>query len=621
MSPGAYSNITFHYNINNKRIFWLQFFATVLPCLMLLLSANLNSQEIDRSNLDSLFQITADIYIEDTVKTIAFSKLAKSYIDIDIDTARYFANKGLELSKKIDFQSGMALNYLRIGLIEEVESNLDQAIMSYQKASEQYENITKDKFYLEAIISLGIVYENQQNYDQSLHYYLQGLATAEFLEDSMGMAYFYNNVSIIYELTGNFRMSIDYNRKASAIFKLLDHDLYYANSLVNLGILYSTLGKIDTARLLFLQAEELQLDMDNYYGLMNLYMGIGGLDIEMKDYNSALNYYLNAKKYANLLDYSEPEKRYSCAIINKGLGDIYFYLNNPNRAIPYFQFALEEGVELKSLHLQREAFSGLYKCYGALHIADSAFHFMKKYLIVHDSLEAEIHNKRIDELDYQYQLEREKQLMAKEKELIIADQKNQKLFFLIIIGSLFTALLIFVFFWYYQKNKLRQSKLERKNLELERSQLQFDLDYKNKELTTNVLHLIERNEFISQLSEKLQNIDDNTETDTILDVVKEIDRNTSGNLWQEFEKTYMDVHKDFHIALTTRYPKLTANDRKICAFILMNMSTKDISSITYQSPQSIKIARYRLRKKLGLTRSENLSAFLNQMESSAKMPD
>ncbi len=617
MSPGAYINIIFYY-INKKHIFRSQLFAIVFPCIMLMLSVNLNSQEIDRNNLDSLFQITADIYSEDTVKAIAFSKLAKSYIDIDLDTAKYFANKGLELSKKIDFQSGMALNYLRIGLIEEVESNLDQAIMSYQKASEQYENITKDKFYLEAIISLGIVYENQQNYDQSLHYYLQGLATAEFLEDSMGMAYFYNNVSIIYELTGNFRMSIDYNRKASAIFKLLDHDLYYANSLVNLGILYSTLGKIDTARLLFLQAEELQLDMDNYYGLMNLYMGIGGLDIEMKDYNSALNYYLNAEKYANLLDYSEPEKRYGSAIINKGLGNIYFYLNNPNRAIPYFQFSLEEGIEMQSLHLQRESYSGLYKCYEALHIVDSAFHFMKKYLIVHDSLEAEIHNKRIDELDYQYQLEREKQLMAKEKELIIADQKNQKLFFLIIIGSLFTALLIFVFFWYYQKNKLRQSKLERKNLELERSQLQIDLDYKNKELTTNVLHLIERNEFINQLSEKLQNTDDNTETDTILDVVKEIDKNTSGNLWQEFEKTYMEVHKDFHVAMTSRYPKLTANDRKLCAFLLMNMSSKDISSITYQSPQSIKIARYRLRKKLGLTRSENLSAFLNQLESSSK---
>ena len=592
----------------------------VVSFALILVTLDLKTQGINSNTIDSLFQITEDIYLEDTVKAIAFSELAKRYIDIDIDTARYFANKGLELSNKIDFQSGMALNYLRIGLIEEVESNLDQAIMSYQKVSEQYENITKDRVYMDAIISLGIVYENQQNYDQSLHYYLQGLATAEFLEDSLIMAYFYNNISIIYELTGSFRSSIDYNRKASAIFKLLGHDIYYANSLVNLGILYSTLGKIDTARLLYHQAEELQLDLDNHYGLMNLYMGIGDLDLIIKDYNSALSYYLKANKCADLLDYSESEKRYSSAIINKGLGNIYFYLNNPNRAMPYFQFALEEGVELKSLHLQREAYSGLYKCYDALHIADSAFYFMKKYLLVHDSLEAEVHNKRIDELDYQYQLEREKQLMAKEKELIIADQKNQKLFFLIIIGSLFTALLIFVFFWYYQKNKLRQSKLERKNLELERSQLQIDLDYKNKELTTNVLHLIERNEFISQLSEKLQNTNEDTEAYTILDVVKEINRNTSDNLWQEFEKTYMEVHKDFHVAITSRYSHLTANDRKLCAFILMNMSTKDISTITYQSTQSIKVARYRLRKKLGLTRSENLSAFLNQLESSSRKP-
>ena len=78
----------------------------------------------------------------------------------------------------------------------------------------------------------------------------------------------------------------------------------------------------------------------------------------------------------------------------------------------------------------------------------------------------------------------------------------------------------------------------------------------------------------------------------------------------------MEVHRDFREKLTSRYPKLTSNERKLCAFVLMNMSTKDISSITYQSPQSIKIARYRLRKKLGMERHENLNAFLHSLEQS-----
>jgi DNA-binding CsgD family transcriptional regulator len=75
----------------------------------------------------------------------------------------------------------------------------------------------------------------------------------------------------------------------------------------------------------------------------------------------------------------------------------------------------------------------------------------------------------------------------------------------------------------------------------------------------------------------------------------------------------MEIHKDFHKKLTSRYPDLTNNDRRLCAFIMLNMSTKDISSITYQSLHSIKIARYRLRKKLGLDKNENLSAFLHAL--------
>jgi len=278
---------------------------------------------------------------------------------------------------------------------------------------------------------------------------------------------------------------------------------------------------------------------------------------------------------------------------------------------------LQEGKEQNSPSLISRAYKGLSDCYNKMEIIDSAYHYLELYQPVHDSLISEIYNEKIDHINYEFQLEQQRKLIETEKDLIIVDRRNQRLNFFIIISLLLFLVALLVLVSYYHVNKLKQSKLRRKNLELERNQLQLNLDYKNKELTTSVLHLIERNEFINQLSEKLQASDENMETDKILDLVKQIEKNTSGNLWAEFEKTYMEVHKDFHMSLTSRYANLTANDRKLCAFILMNMSSKEISSITYQSPQSIKIARYRLRKKLGLTRSENLSAFLNQLESSS----
>ena len=131
-------------------------------------------------------------------------------------------------------------------------------------------------------------------------------------------------------------------------------------------------------------------------------------------------------------------------------------------------------------------------------------------------------------------------------------------------------------------------------------------------------HLLIRNAIESDAAEIIKYFKKVTsETDFLVtqpdEVIMSIDQEKANNLWKEFEMRYMEVHKDFHQKLTANYPQLTANERKLCAFMVLNMSTKDISSITYQSEHSIKIARYRLRKKLGLGKNENLTAFLHNL--------
>jgi DNA-binding CsgD family transcriptional regulator len=75
----------------------------------------------------------------------------------------------------------------------------------------------------------------------------------------------------------------------------------------------------------------------------------------------------------------------------------------------------------------------------------------------------------------------------------------------------------------------------------------------------------------------------------------------------------MDVHQEFYQRLNEMFPDLTPNEKKLAAFLRLNMTTKDISAITYQSTDSIKIARSRLRHKLGLTQDDNLIAFLESL--------
>jgi DNA-binding CsgD family transcriptional regulator len=94
------------------------------------------------------------------------------------------------------------------------------------------------------------------------------------------------------------------------------------------------------------------------------------------------------------------------------------------------------------------------------------------------------------------------------------------------------------------------------------------------------------------------------------EVIREIEMDSSQETWKEFELRFQNVHTSFYKKLSHDYPDLTANELRICAFLKLNMSTKDIAAITYQTTNSIKVARWRLRQKFGLEKDSNLVSFL-----------
>ena len=87
-------------------------------------------------------------------------------------------------------------------------------------------------------------------------------------------------------------------------------------------------------------------------------------------------------------------------------------------------------------------------------------------------------------------------------------------------------------------------------------------------------------------------------------VIKELEKTREANLWDEFEIRFLQVHQGFYDRLQQACPSLTPNERRLCAFLRLNMSSKEISAITGQSPNSIKVARNRLRQKLGITNAD-----------------
>ena len=144
-------------------------------------------------------------------------------------------------------------------------------------------------------------------------------------------------------------------------------------------------------------------------------------------------------------------------------------------------------------------------------------------------------------------------------------------------------------------------------IEMEKSQLQNEVESKDKELVTKSIKEMQQNALIADIIQQIsaeqqkRNPDGEKRLDNI---VSNLNVASIDQLWNEFEVRFQQVDVDFYKRLQQKFPTLTPNERKLCAFLRLNLSSKDISSITGQSNHSVLVARTRLRKKLGLTNTD-----------------
>lgn len=174
-----------------------------------------------------------------------------------------------------------------------------------------------------------------------------------------------------------------------------------------------------------------------------------------------------------------------------------------------------------------------------------------------------------------------------------------------------------------QKELLKKQQelieIERQNeqavRQIEEDKMKSELRHLNNQLAASTMNLVVKNEFMETIKEELEEVKrkgKSVETKQALEkIVKEID--TTLRLqedWEQFEYHFDQVHGDFLNRLREQFQSLTPNEQKLCALLRLNLSTKEISNLMSISLRGVEIARYRLRKKLGLDQGQNLSKFI-----------
>lgn len=150
---------------------------------------------------------------------------------------------------------------------------------------------------------------------------------------------------------------------------------------------------------------------------------------------------------------------------------------------------------------------------------------------------------------------------------------------------------------------------------LKNEKLKAEVDHKNKELATSAMLLINKNEFISEIKNSLNAVSKQSSiterTKELSKIIKNIEKNkTKDNDWEHFEFHFDRVHGDFSKRLIIEYPNLSPQERRMSAYLRMNLSSKEIANLLNISVRGVEISRYRLRKKLGIEREVNLSEFI-----------
>jgi DNA-binding CsgD family transcriptional regulator len=165
------------------------------------------------------------------------------------------------------------------------------------------------------------------------------------------------------------------------------------------------------------------------------------------------------------------------------------------------------------------------------------------------------------------------------------------------------------------KHQFELEKTEKELIQLKNEKLETEIEFKNSELASSAMNLVQKKEFILKIKETLQHLNKNERESMDSVDLKKLLRSLSeeeklNDEWEQFSIHFNNVHGDFLIKLSEKYPTLKAHELKLSAYLRMNLTSKEIAQLMSISVRGVEISRYRLRKKLNIPTETNLFQFL-----------
>ena len=483
----------------------------------------------------------------------------------------------------------------------------------------------------------GIVYYYRGLYDQAAQWYVRAARTLEHVPDADPdqLALLYQNIGIVLKVQKRKQAALEAYRKSLA------YSLRKAQPRT-LASIYSAMGAFFF--------DQPNLDSSEVYHRNALRYSIAAGDIQMQSQNvndladilrdrgqhrAALDMYRKALTLRDSAGY-----RYGRAMTLRNIGITYRLMGQYKLSEQYLQQSLAEAKQLGDDLYLAENLEQLAETYRLMGNFPLALSYYEQFKLKSDSLLAVEKSRATEELLLAYETEKkEREIAELENERKLARQRTWAG---LGIGTLLLALILLAWNRQRQLRKrdqqlakaeldvaeerqaLLQSRAESaearqaltqeqlKNAELEQARLAELLEYKNKELMSFALRIIQKNDFLDELKDNLKDLKDQTLDSTNLKRITALihQNQVLDRERQEFESYVSQVNADFFLKLSKACPDLNETEKRICALLVLNLSSKEMGSLLGVSYKTVDNYRSAIRKKLSIDNDASLTEVL-----------
>ena len=483
------------------------------------------------------------------------------------------------ISRDLDYAKAQALRgqlLLSFGLYQE-------ALGPLYEAEALFENLKCTECLAATHNLLGELYYKIKTPEAALVRHQEALRLFSGLKDWQGIARTKGYIGGMYEKMQRYDLALSFQNESLELFQKEGSKADMAFVMENIGSIYEDLGRYDSAFFFFQSSYRYNLEAEDSLAL------IGSLN---------------------------------------NLGDVFRKSGQQDSALFYSEQALQLSERLGNSYQKRSALIDLAKAHEVFGNYQLAFAYLEQARQLSELIFSEEAARQLAVKEVQYEVN---QKLAQIAQLEQLKESDTKIRWLLITLLLILSLLAWVMInrqkikihsnkaLLHRQNELLEIKerliaTEKENINLLEARMATEVAAQSKALTAQTLHVIDKNQMLEEIQDKLKKIleeDPKEQKKKIRNLIKQIDFNFSQDTdWDDFKHSFEKVHQEFFKKLNQSAHELTPGELKLASLMRMNLSSKEIASTLGISPESLRISRYRLRKKLKLEKGESLQQFL-----------